>query len=1306
MYIYYNNILVMAILQDTKDVNTLIGFVNDNKPYHSKLKEVSIHYNFNDDINVKIKDDLHTNIEVGGVWGGFRWNTQYRPKVIISDTTPINQNLNTTWIQPIYDPLLENIKESKSSCLLSKAQEYSLYAPYDIPPLDLYDYESSTGNIIDYKDLPYTDVNENIFSFYDYQYTLIGIIRNYVGKKNISENLIDVYTLTFEYDIDYVLPKNNIKIIIRNKVGKIIDNSLYKVNISYTKDDNIKLLISLSFNNLFTGKMELEYDNWEFEDYCILSSQEPLEYNNDVYRFYNCKWFDVRQHEFKIWKDYNTIGKERFNFISDGSIKYKTYRLPAYEFPKFSSNQHKYTLLGVTDHIKTVHLPRIQSHIYNDPIKIDKIEDFVLYKGVANFEYIFEKNVGEQIKTLYCNLVNGTDYYIYNRIKVIQDDNYPNAASTWQLSHNLYSYNISVIIYDKNGKIVDSKIEAQSDTQCSIKLPYPLYEGKAIIIKQHELSENENIHSIFYHDGTKKINVKEKYIVQLFDNKNNSIPNFEINNNIISFDNLFHGMVRYCKPDNIVKIKPKKSKITIPNNYGNDLIIQVFSNKNLIKPLLISINSTDIIIELDNYNDKCEVYIKVGKAFNISKNCIHNLNSYELCYALYDDDNNSILHNSISIIDNNKIYSEYSFGKIVLYTSHTKNIFNNNNIAGFTRNKNKLQVNDCEFYFLYNEVDNSYSYPFSSDIWSQYKDYISSNNYIDFITWTKEYTYINTDFFINMLIPSKLIDFFIINLRYFLYNDINSYMATPNNIQNCINILTNVENNLLKSLDEIIVKFNKLLLDTTLYNKNLGIHLSEIDKKDIIKKIYELRVNIGVKDVFSFISMVDKFCSLYFHIDKLSFSDFFNDNISIDLYSVCAEYRYNFWLMLENTINNILPIKSGEIYNFLTNLKFIIRDSTDNKEIAKSLIPYITSDFKYDKCKAFLNTSLKKDIIEKIEIALQEINNIPLSILNVEYNKYSSIFPIKKNVYSIIANYEYKVMMNYALEVIHKSYAYIEQLGAYYIPYNNGCYVKVNGREKIVGEDFIITNEMRNTLQFLGDIPNKDDIIEVDCFFIDRFFISIVTPDDKEHPAQCGNGEKWLSYIIRETKNGWDNIEYDLIQWDLGEFNINENYTIFPKVKGQSDQYVSFGDIGVIKRIKSNTGDYYELELFNIPPRDSIVSIRVDHNGNTGRFMKVGIEDNLIIKNCIRFFETINISTTEQFKHHPISYFEDKIKTNIKDSTNINIRKINNENVSVKVLESELQTSNETENKLNPSQNVSISISDSLKVIIIDKGKK
>lgn len=54
---------------ELSSVNSLVGFVNDTKPYHSKLTETVVEYQYDDPMTVTMEDSSSMNIVLSSIWG-------------------------------------------------------------------------------------------------------------------------------------------------------------------------------------------------------------------------------------------------------------------------------------------------------------------------------------------------------------------------------------------------------------------------------------------------------------------------------------------------------------------------------------------------------------------------------------------------------------------------------------------------------------------------------------------------------------------------------------------------------------------------------------------------------------------------------------------------------------------------------------------------------------------------------------------------------------------------------------------------------------------------------------------------------------------------------------------------------------------------------------------------------------------------------------------------------------------------------------------------------------------------------------
>lgn len=195
--------------------------------------------------------------------------------------------------------------------------------------------------------------------------------------------------------------------------------------------------------------------------------------------------------------------------------------------------------------------------------------------------------------------------------------------------------------------------------------------------------------------------------------------------------------------------------------------------------------------------------------------------------------------------------------------------------------------------------------------------------------------------------------------------------------------------------------------------------------------------------------------------------------------------------------------------------------------------------------------------------------------------------------------------------------------GSYAVPFHHGSQVKVNDIVKTIGKDYIVGRH-RKSIKFIGgSIPSKDDKIEINLFFSDRFFIAI-NGDWKEYYIVPHNH----TYATVGTQNlgDFDSMdagldESDHLMWTF--FDINQPYYRDMLIEGGFD-LSSFDEGGY----SATTNKPVDAQFVNLPwKRDTeYVTIKqLYHGKSSGEIIKVSIPS-LGIENAMMPIVTVSES--------------------------------------------------------------------------------
>jgi len=176
--------------------------------------------------------------------------------------------------------------------------------------------------------------------------------------------------------------------------------------------------------------------------------------------------------------------------------------------------------------------------------------------------------------------------------------------------------------------------------------------------------------------------------------------------------------------------------------------------------------------------------------------------------------------------------------------------------------------------------------------------------------------------------------------------------------------------------------------------------------------------------------------------------------------------------------------------------------------------------------------------------------------------------------------------------------------GSYFVPYNNGVEVSVNGVRKLLNSDYTIDPD-RTVVKFLANAPKLGDEVCLNWAVTDRVFIAV-------------NGE-WQTYdlVYSGVADGLEMFPYDASDFD-------SDAAEFAELAGLQ-KIVKLNPIGVVKVIADASGkDYYAFEFYEALPLDTPITIRVEQREAYNGWTQTKIVDTVTFKDVFRFKDTVN----------------------------------------------------------------------------------
>ena len=176
--------------------------------------------------------------------------------------------------------------------------------------------------------------------------------------------------------------------------------------------------------------------------------------------------------------------------------------------------------------------------------------------------------------------------------------------------------------------------------------------------------------------------------------------------------------------------------------------------------------------------------------------------------------------------------------------------------------------------------------------------------------------------------------------------------------------------------------------------------------------------------------------------------------------------------------------------------------------------------------------------------------------------------------------------------------------GAYFVPYNNGVEISVNGIKKLINSDYVI-DPNRTVIQFLSNFPKLNDDVCINWRVVDRVFIAI--------------NDVWQKYNLEYSSvvDGMEMFPYDNSPFDSSS---SENAELG---EVQYDTYLR--PIGRVRVLSDPTGkDYYVFEFYDPLPLDTRITIRVEQREAYNGWTQTRISETISFKDKVAFKDTVN----------------------------------------------------------------------------------
>ncbi len=1296
----------MFLTRDTLDINSLVDFVAETKPYHTKLKEILVEYQWDDVLHANVGDRSQIFTELTSAWGGLGWKYQNR-RHIFNRYMPRGAEIlvGDAWIQPIRNLKNYSFMDTSNACTMNKIQQLYMTLGFDVPAIDETGlgagFSNEAGNSgtagydvanLDRYGLESAGISEDDSIEVSAEKWLpkIGVIRNYAGKKRVTTSLDAFYTTkSVTITTDYLISDTvdfNITLINRHNL-QTLDQSQYTlvINVSpSTTTDNYTF--DFEFVEPFNGIIHIDYPNWVFEDYCMISEQAPKWLTNEHIVAYDLKWYDTYHDRLRVYTDNNICGIHRMNGQADGSAKYRQWRLPATMFPRYSDNERSIDFVGVTDESANVVRPvQADAFMVYDPTLIELSGSVATYKAVFNFRYRFDNSVHmESIDKIFFGIPQSHQgaEFTYVRTRTNLDDLQPLAAKEWVVGHNLGSSYVEIRVYNNlNQRVYPINIVHRDINTTVLTFEYPQYAGRAVVQKygEYPLKASNDWH-VFFDDSPSIEKVVRHGLntqclaVSLQDKSGKEISDrvtfTALNSNAVQLhsDAPFVGKLVFKLPDVTYTGLNTTSgkKLTIQHGLQTEVLPFVWKNGQLITFKRIKNDGQKLELWFNEVHHDLSVGLVTGAAradFTGQKivQIPHGGYSYDL-FSLAVDASGYVLTGSRHIDDARTFTTTLensNSGSVFYAIDSTGTDGEYTRIDGFEKFDHDIMINDVEMVFTYDAVGDKLSYPF---FYTKYLEYIEARHngmlspaeltFADFIE-SKRYLGFNHGFFISYGNPDKIYDAITSSLHNYLNSDVGvtrDYAGDISSIEaNVLNLIAPMwQPGINYALEQTIVA----ITNTHLYNGD-GAQLT--DKSALISY---LTYTIGIIANMQVGDATAAFNNAIVYL---------RNNLNVDSFKliapgmVLAEY-------LQARIN-LLPA----VYNELAHIKYVEWDRVNQRILAlqgsspNPMLSFLNNDIQQKFTAIDINNTFVAKFKESITSILNYSEVITQCISEIVDNVYPNI--VDASIARMISSggmveltqvlgvltqahlvgYSNSFISNLKVAELGVKFSKIFEndltfslinriAGQYLVPWNNGAHVYVNGVLQKLGDDYYFADAAsgRSRLQFVdGKFPQQGDNVHVNLLLADRIYVSYVKPSDPEHPYNCGNGEKWIDFLAVKSDLGFDSSGYDLMPydsyWDLANSapNYNEAFTINTLNFGSANANTKLPSIGTVKFLRENGESHYELAFDEDPEAGTIIRIRVEQATQLNSITRTCITEQFRVNDSVRLHDAMAVGLTD-----------------------------------------------------------------------------